>query len=152
VLTDRVSKEYLSIHVWGISSHAEGLVQNLPELYCYYIDSWIHILRHLQLPGLSDRIEIKSSYVIESNVFAQIESNRIQIEPNDFFDFWYDLIRFDLDKNLNMKNLKLRQEKTKNSQNRILKGTVRYICFHSGQFFWKLVFLLIPDFLSWLLM
>jgi hypothetical protein len=38
-------------------------------------------------PGLSDRIEIESYFVIQSNVFAEIESNRMQIESNDFFDF-----------------------------------------------------------------
>jgi hypothetical protein len=44
----------------------------------------------------SDRIEIKSYFVIESNVFAEIESN-------DFFDFSYDSIRFDLEENLSKK-------------------------------------------------
>ncbi len=39
--------------------------------------------------GLSDLIEIESYSVIESNVSAQIESNRMHIESNVFFDFRY---------------------------------------------------------------
>ncbi len=61
--------------------------------------------------GLSNWIEIESYFDINSNVFAQIEPNCIQIESNDFLDFWYNLIRFDLDKNLDKKKVKLRQEK-----------------------------------------
>ncbi len=50
------------------------------------------IFHGLRTPGLSDRIKIKSYFVIESNVFAEIESNRMQIESNDLFDFRYDSI------------------------------------------------------------
>ncbi len=62
--------------------------------------------------GLSNRIKIESYFDIESNLFAQIESNCIQLELNDVFDFWS--IRFDFDKDLDKKNVELRQEKWKN--------------------------------------
>jgi hypothetical protein len=42
---------------------------------------------------------------MESKVFSGIESNRMQIESNEFFDFRYDSIRFDLDKNVIKKTL-----------------------------------------------
>ncbi len=71
--------------------------------------------------------QIESYFLIELNVFAQIKSNRIQIESNDFFDFRYDSIRFDLDKNMKKKNLKYDRKWMKNSQNGILKGIVRYL-------------------------
>jgi hypothetical protein len=56
-------------------------------------------------PGLSDRIKIKSYFIIESNVFAEIELNQMQIESNVFFDFRYDSIRFDLEENVSQKTL-----------------------------------------------
>ncbi len=69
------------------------------ELFVYDGDFWIvdedqYPLQWQKLTGQSNRSEIESYFVIESNVFAQIESNRIQIESNDFFDFRYDSIRF----------------------------------------------------------
>jgi hypothetical protein len=57
--------------------------------------------------GLSDRIEIVSYFVIKLNVFAEIESNWMQIESNDFFDLRYDWIRFDLEENVRKKNSEL---------------------------------------------
>ncbi len=61
--------------------------------------------------GLSDRIKIESYFVIESNVFAQIESNRMEIESNDFLDFRYNSIRVDLEENLSKKTLNCDSEK-----------------------------------------
>ncbi len=53
---------------------------------------------------------------------------------------------------MNKKNRKLRQKELKNSQNRILKGIVRYLCLYGGQFSWILAIFLMADFLPWLLM
>ncbi len=44
------------------------------------------------VPGLSDQSEIESYFVIKSNVYAEIKPNRMHIESNDFFNFWYDSI------------------------------------------------------------
>ncbi len=63
-----------------------------------HISSWTN-----KIPGLSNRIEIESYFVIESKFFDPIEFNRIKIESNHFFDFRYDSIWFDMDRNLNNK-------------------------------------------------
>jgi hypothetical protein len=90
-------------------------------------------------PGLSNRIKIKSYFLIKSNVFAQIESNRIQIESNriqiesnriqiesnEFFDFRYDSI-LKKKKTGRRKPSNLTEIHMKNSQKRILKRIVRY--------------------------
>jgi hypothetical protein len=50
------------------------------------------------------QIESKLNRFSLSNRMFWPKSNRMQIELNDFFDFRYDLIRFDLDRNLFKKN------------------------------------------------
>jgi hypothetical protein len=66
----------------------------------------------------------------------------------------FDRIWFDFEKknNLNKKYLKLQQKKTKNSQNIILTGTVRYICPYRPQCFWKFAIFMMADFISWLML
>jgi hypothetical protein len=67
----------------------------------------------------------KLYFVIKSNVFAQIESDCIQIKSNYFFNFQHDLIWSDFDMNLNKKNLRVQRKKMKISRNRTLEGIVR---------------------------
>ncbi len=87
------------------------------------------------MPGQSNRIKIESYLVIESNVFAEIKLNRTQIESNGPFEFLYDLIEFDFDKNLNKKKSVKQQEKYKKLQNIFSNGILRYLCLYSRHFF-----------------
>ncbi len=43
--------------------------------------------------GENQGCQIESYFLIESKVFADIKSNRMQIESNEIFDFRYDSIR-----------------------------------------------------------
>jgi hypothetical protein len=86
-----------------------------------------------QSPGLSNRIEIESYLVIESKNFAQIESNRMQMESNVFFNFRYDSIRFDLDANLKEKKLKMWQKRWKIKKKKaIINDFAGYFWHHGG--------------------
>ncbi len=63
----------------------------------------VRFVQAASTPALSDRIEIESYSVIESNVLAQLESNRMQIESNVFFFHFRFSIRFDLEKIMKQK-------------------------------------------------
>ncbi len=98
----------------------------------------------------SNQNRIVFCYQIKCFCSDGIESHPNQ--SNGFFDFRYDSIRFDLDKHLDKKNVKLRQGKWNKCTNRILKEILRYLCLYSGQFLWQLSNFLMANFLSWKLM
>jgi hypothetical protein len=87
------------------------------------------------ISGLSDRIEIESYFVIESNVLADIKSNRMQIKSNDFFDFRYDSIRFDLEENVSKKTLNCDVKKKMISEDGMSNEIFQYFCHPGGQSF-----------------
>ncbi len=98
-------------------------------------------IQSLAVKSNQNQIKIESYFAMKSKCFCW---NQIESYPNRVK--WLFSIRFDFDKNLNKKNFKLRQENMKNSQNRILKGIVKYLCllvinsFENWPFFWWLIF------------
>ncbi len=90
-----------------------------------------------RIPGLSDRIEIESCFVIKLNVFAEIKSKQMENESNNIFDFQYDLVWFDLEENVSKKTRNCGCKNTIISKDGTSNEIFHYFRHPGGQSLWN---------------
>jgi hypothetical protein len=87
-----------------------------------------------QIESKSNRILLSNRMFLQrSNRMFLQRSNRMEIESNDFFDFRYDLIRFDLEENVSKKTLNCDGEKLIISADGMSNEIFQYFCHPGGQ-------------------